>query len=136
MQSATALIDSFIKTVTDSSVLGNSCEAIRAYESKNLPVPIKKTYFSFSASENRIYFSEDKNGNKTQINSIKLSVNCFIPLTLSPASVYTLTETLMNMLMSSNSNIVGFTIGKTEYDSDVDAFRINSELHFQTENQV
>lgn len=136
MQSATALIDSFIKTVTASSLLNNSCEAIKAYESKNLPVPIKKTYFSFSAAENRLYYSVDENGNKTEVNSIKISVNCFIPLSLSPAVIYTLTETVMTVLMSSNDNIISFTVGKTEYDSDVDAFRINCELHFQTEKQV
>ncbi len=136
MQSSTALIDSFIKTISESSLLNSNCQAIRAYESKNLPVPIKKTYFSFSTAESRLYFSSDANGNKTEVNSIKIAVNCFIPLTLSPAVIYTLTETVMLVLMNNNKNIIGFTVGKTVYDSEVDAFRINGELHFQTENQV
>ena len=136
MQSAKALIDSFIKTISESEILGDSCNAIKAYESKNLPVPIRKTYFSLSASENRFYYLSDTNGNKKEINSIKISVNCFIPLDFSPAAVYSLTETVMDMLMKSNKDITGFTIGKTEYDSDVDAFRINSEIQYQTEKQI
>lgn len=136
MQSATALIDSFIKTIRDSEVLNSSCEAIRAYENKNLPVPIKKTYFSFSAEENRLYYSADADGSKTEINSIKICVSCFIPLTLSPAVIYSLTETVMTVLMNSNEKIIGLTLGKAEYDSDVDAFRIKGTLHFQTEKNV
>lgn len=136
MQSATALIDSFILTITQSKVLSDSCRAIRAYEGKNLPVPIRKTYFSFSAAENSLYFSEDENGNKTEVNEIKIAVNCFIPLNLSPAVIYTLAETVMLVLMNSNNNITGFTLGKTVYDSDVDAFRISCELRFRTEKQV
>ena len=132
MQSATALIDSFIKTLTESSVLGEACQAIRAYESKNLPVPIKKTYFSFSAAENSLNYSADSDGGRTETNSVKISVSCFIPLNLSPAVIYNLAESVMLILMNSNESITGFTVGKTEYDSDVDAFRIGCELHFQT----
>lgn len=99
-------------------------------------MPIKYTYFSFSALENKLYFSVDENGTKTEINSVKIAVSCFIPLNFSPAVAYTLTETIMNILMKSNKNIIGFTVGKTKYDSNVDAFRINSELHFQTEKQA
>ncbi len=136
MQSATALIDSFINTIRDSEILNNTCQAIRAYENKNLPVPIKKTYFSFSAEENRLWYSADEKGNRTEVNSIKISVNCFIPLTLSPAVIYTLTETVMAVLMNSNENIISLTVGKAEYDSDVDAFRIKGSLHFQTEKSI
>ncbi len=136
MQSAKNLIDSFIIKISESEILNDSCSAIRAYESKNLPVPIRKTYFSFSPAENRLYYSYDSEGNKKEINSIKISVSCFIPLELSPAVIYTMTETVMSMLMKSNDNIEGFTIGKTEYDSDVDAFRIRSEIHYQTEKPV
>ena len=106
MQSAKDLIDSFIIKITESEILGDSCSAIRAYESKNLPVPIRKTYFSLSAAENRVYCSCDTDGNKKEINSIKISVNCFIPLDLSPAVIYSLTETVMNMLMKSNNDII------------------------------
>lgn len=136
MQSSTALIDTFIRTINQSELLGESCSAIRAYESKNLPVPIKKTYFSFSSAENSLFYSTDSNGNKTETNTIKIAVNCFIPLFLTPAVIYTLTETVMNILMKSNKDIIGFTVGKTEYDSDTDSFRISSELHFQTVKQV
>lgn len=136
MQAASVLIDTFIKTISESEVLHSNCSAIRAYESRNLPVPIKKTYFSFSALENKLYYSTDEGGNKTEVNSIKIAVNCFIPLTLSPAVTYTLTESVMNLLMKSNKDIISFTVGRTEYDSDVDAFRINSELHYQKEKQV
>ena len=136
MQSATALIDLFIEKITESELFGDSCCAIRAYESKNLPVPIRKTYFSFSAAENSVYYSFASDGTKKEINSIRISVNCFIPLELSPAGVYSLAESVMDTLMRDNRDIMGFTVGKTEYDSDVDAFRINSEIHFQTEKQV
>lgn len=136
MQSATALIDSFILTISESKVLNDACKAIRAYEGKNLPVPIRKTYFSFSAAENSLYFSEDENGGKTEVNDVKIAVNCFIPLNLSPAVIYNLAETVMLILMNSNSNITGFTMGKAVYDSDVDAFRIDCELRFRTEHQV
>lgn len=136
MQSATVLIDSFIKKITESELLNDSCCAIRAYESKNLPVPIRMTYFSFSAAENRLYYSYSADGTKKEINSIKISVNCFIPLDLSPAVIYTLTETVMDILMKTNTEIVGFTVGKIEYDTDVDAFRINSEINYQTEKQA
>ncbi len=136
MQSAKLLIDSFIETITGSELLNDSCSAIRAYESRNLPVPIRKTYFSLSAAENSFYYTSDQDGNKKEINSIKISVNCFIPLELSPAAVYSMAETVMDILMKSNKDIVGITIGKTVYDSDVDAFRINSEIHYQTEKTV
>ncbi|MBR6568787.1 MAG: hypothetical protein IKK60_09090 [Clostridia bacterium] len=136
MQSATALIDSFIIRITESELLSDSCCAIRAYESKNLPVPIRKTYFSFSAAENKLYYSFDTDGTKKEINSVKISVNCFIPLELSPAVIYTLTETVMDMLMKGNKDIIGLTVGRIEFDNDVNAFRINSEIHFQTEKKV
>ncbi len=136
MQSATALIDSFIKILTESSVLGETCQAIRAYESKNLPVPIKKTYFSFSAAENSLDCSADSDGSKTETNTVKIAVSCFIPLKLSPAVVHNLAESVMLILMNSDDGITGFTVGKTEYDSDVDAFRINCELRFQTVKKV
>ncbi len=132
MQSASALIDSFIKLLTETEVLNEACQAIRAYESKNLPVPIKKTYFSFSAAENSLNYSTDSNGDKIETNSVKISVNCFIPLSLSPAVIHNLAESVMLILMKSNDKIVGFTVGKTEYDSDVDAFRINCELNFRS----
>ena len=45
MQSATALIDSFIKVLSDSNFLSDTCKAIRAYEEKNLPKK-KKNKFS------------------------------------------------------------------------------------------
>ncbi len=136
MQSATVLIDSFIDVITKAEVLSDTCRAIRAYEGQNLPVPIRKNYFSFSATENSLYFSEDEEGNKTEVNSIKIAMNCFIPLEFSPASVYTLTESVMNILMKSNENIISITTGKTVYDSDVDSFRINCEIHFRTEIKV
>lgn len=136
MQAATELIDSFIKTLRESEVLSSSCTAIKAYESKNLPVPIKKTYFSFSALENRLFHSTDESGKRTETNSIRIAVNCFIPLTLSPAVTYTLAETVMTVLMKSHSGITGFTVGRTEYDSDVDAFRINSEIEVQSEKTL
>ncbi len=136
MQSAKFLIDSFITKISEAEILNDSCSAIMAYESKNLPVPIRKTYFSFSAAENSFYYSYDSEGNKKEVNSIKISVSCFIPLGLSPAAIYTMAETVMDMLMKSNKDIIGFTIGKTEYDSDVDAFRIRSEIHYQTEKQI
>ncbi len=132
MQSASALIDSFIKLLTETEVLNEACQAIKAYESKNLPVPIKKTYFSFSAAENSLNYSTDSNGDKIETNSVKISVNCFIPLSLSPAVIHNLAESVMLILMKSNDKIVGFTVGKTEYDSDVDAFRINCELNFRS----
>lgn len=136
MQSSTALIDSFIKIIGESSLLNENCQAIRAYEGTNLPVPIKKTYFSFSASESSLYLSADANGNKTEVNSIKISVNCFVPLFLSPAIIHNLAETVMLVLMNSNKSITGFTVGKTVYDKDVDAFRIGCEIRYQTEKQV
>ena len=136
MQSATALIDSFIRTISASSVLSDSCEAIRAYEGKNLPVPIKKTYFSFSATENKLYYTTDSQGNKKEINSVKIAVNCFIPISLSPAVTYTLAESALTVLKAGNKDIISITVGKTVYDSDVDAYKINSEIHFQTEKQI
>lgn len=136
MQSSTVLIDSFIDVITKAEILSDTCSAIRAYEGQNLPVPIRKTYFSFSAAENSFYFSEDKEGNTTGVNSIKIAMNCFIPLDLSPASIYTLTETVLYILMNSNENIISITAGKTEYDSDVDSFRINCEIHFRTEKRI
>ncbi len=136
MQHATVLIDSFIKTISESDLLSSTCQAIRAYEAKNLPVPIKKTYFSFSAAENKFYYTRDDEGNITEVNSIKIAVNCFIPLKTSPAVMYTLAETVLRTLMSGNENITGITVGKTGYDSDVDAFKISGEIVFMTEKHI
>lgn len=132
MTTAYTLIDSFISIITQAQLINDSCRAIRAYEGGKLPVPIRKTYFSFSPKVSRQYYSFDENGGKLQNDEIVISVKTFIPLSLSPASIYTLTESVINVLMKSNQNITAYSVGQVSYDSDVDAFRIDSELKYQT----
>lgn len=136
MQASSILIDTFISQIEESTILSKTCETIRAYEGSNLPVPIKKTYFSFSAEENKVTYSLDENGNKIETNDVIIRMNCFTPLSSSPAVVHVLAEAILVFIALSNSSVTGFTAGQTEYDSDIDAYKIVCRINLSVTEKV
>lgn len=133
MELSQYLIEECISKVEESRLLSAACRAIKAYEGENLPVPIKKTYFSFSCEENKVVYTAMDDGSLLETNDIQLRVNCFIPLSLSPCSVHTIIESVLLYLKSNLTDICGFTVGNTEYDSNVDAYRVSSLISFHKE---
>lgn len=129
MQFSSGIIDDFISSIQETTLLSKTCRLIKAYEGGNLPVPIKNIYFSFSSEETKITYSYDENGDKIETGNYVIRMNCFVPLTSSPASAHTLAESVMLYLALSNTDITGFSSGKTDYDSDVDAYRITCRIY-------
>lgn len=131
MDFSSGIIDAFITGIQETTLLSKTCRLIKAYEGGNLPVPIKNIYFSFSSEETKVAYSYDENGDKLETCSYVIRMNCFVPLTNSPASAHTLAESLMLYLAVSNTDITGFSSGQTDYDSDVDAYRITCRIYLE-----
>lgn len=125
-----SLVDAFIEQVEGNMALVLACTVIKAYEAKNLPIPIKKTYLSFSGEENKVEYFTDENGKKMEKNNVTIRMSSFIPLGISPSSGQKLSELVAIYIANNNGHIDGFTVGETVYDSNVDAYRITTRIYF------
>ena len=59
MQYSNNLITRLIGYINEDDNLSNLGIAIRAFDTRGLPVPINETYFSFSCKENSVSFGSD-----------------------------------------------------------------------------
>ena len=131
MQYSNNLITRLIGYINEDDNLSSLGIAIRAFDTRGLPVPINETYFSFSCKENSVTFGSDDIGSLTEKNSITIRMSCFSPLKKSAFSAHNLTEKIVEAISGKFAqNITGFSIGETQYDDDVKSYRIVAELHF------
>lgn len=131
MQYSSNLITRLITFVNETDSLSSLGIAIRAYDTKGLPVPINETYFSFSCQENSLSFSDDGENGRVQENKITVKMTCFSPLKKSAYSAHNLTEKVISAICNEFiDSITGFTIGETQYDDDVKSYKIIGRINF------
>lgn len=111
------------------------CEAIRGFDTKGLPIPLKKIYLSFAPEKNTVtYFSNDFE-EFCQKNEATIRMTCFSPLASLASDTHVLLEQVLTFLNEKYiTEISGYTIGETEYDSDVKAFRIICKIFYERES--
>lgn len=126
MKSSAEIIKKIKDAINGDVDLSADCEAVRAFEKTTLPVPLKKTYFSLSCEDNTL----TKGSPDTNIISIRMT--CFTPLT-KPA--YTANETAEKIFEYMEElfgdDFVSYSIGETDYDDDVRAYKVICRLQFQ-----
>jgi len=131
MQYSGNIITRLIEFINEDDSLSSLGKAIRAYDTRGLPVPINETYFSFSCKENSTTFSKDAENSLSTEDKLTIKMSCFSPLKKSAYSAHSLTEKVINAVCSRFvGNISGFTIGETEYDDDVKSYRITGLIYF------
>lgn len=131
MQYSSNLISRLITFVNQTDSISSLGIAIRAYDTRGLPVPINETYFSFSCQENSTAFLKDEENNITRENKITIKMSCFSPLKNSAYSAHNLTEKVLNAICNEFiDSITGFTIGETQYDDDVKSYKITGRINF------
>ncbi len=129
MHTTNGIIDSFIAHIEEELPNFVNCKFIKAYEAKNLPVPIRSIYLSFAGEENKVNYFSDEDGNLLEKNDITVRVNSFIPLGISPSYGQQMLETILLSLASGNNKVTGFTVGAIAYDNDVNAYRITGMIY-------
>ena len=131
MQFSSNLITRLINFVNETDSLSSLGMAIRAFDTKGLPVPINETYFSFSCQENSTFFSEDEENGRVRENKITVKMSCFSPLKNPAYSAHNLTEKVISAICNEFiDSITGFTIGETQYDDDVKSYKIIGRINF------
>ena len=112
-----------------------NCEAIRGFDTKGLPIPLKKTYLSFAPEKNAVTYFSDEFEEFCQKNEATIRMTCFSPLSLLASDTHVLLEQVLTFLNEKYiTEISGYTIGETEYDSDVKAFRIICKIFYKRES--
>ncbi len=130
----TEIIRRLIKCINEDLGLYFLCTAIEGYEANTLPIPIKTTYFSLVPQEHKLTYFENENKEFCQRCSIIIRLNCYAPLRRKSVATHALTETVLDFLVDSfPDEIKSFTIGDTEYDDVVNAFKVTSRIYFEYE---
>lgn len=113
------------------------CTAIKGYDTDSLPLPLRTTYLSFVPHEYNLTYFEDDNAQRYERNSITLRINCFAPLRRKPTASHALIEAVLDEVKDYfSSNLTKLSIGETEYDDDVNAYKITCFLDFVYESPV
>ncbi len=131
MQYSNNIITALMSYINEDDFLSTLGVAIKAYDTRGLPVPINETYFSLSCKENSTIFSKDAENNPVVKNSVTIKLSCFSPLKKSAYSAHNLTEKTVDAICNKFSeNITGFSIGETQYDDDVKSYKITALIYF------
>ncbi len=113
----------------------SGCSAIRGYDTKDLPIPLKKTYLSFVPEKNTVSYFEDENKEFCQKNEVTIRMTCYSPLISVASETHILIEEVLTFLNEKYlTEISGYTIGETEYDNEVKAFRIVCKIFYERES--
>ena len=128
------LIEGMIDAIND-ELRPSSCSAIRGFDTKGLPIPLKKTYLSFVPEKNTVTYFEDENEEFCQNNEVTIRMTCFSPLIALASETHILIEEVLAFLNEKYiTEISGYTIGETEYDDEVKAFRIECRIFYSRES--
>lgn len=131
MQYSNNLITRLIEFINEDDSLSSLGKAIRAYDTRGLPVPINETYFSFSCQENSTSYSLGEENVIVAESKVIIKMSCFSPLKKSAYSAHSLTERIIGAICSKFAgSISGFTIGETQYDDDVKSYKITGKISF------
>ncbi len=128
------IIDRLISCINDDFGIPSLCMAVRGFEAVNLPIPIKTTYFSIVPEENKVTYFENDNLEYCQKTSVTIRMNCFSPLRRKASAIHAMAEAVLDFINDSYPDeIKGYTIGDTEYDDDIKAYRVTCRLFFEYE---
>ena len=128
------IIDRLISCINDDFGIPSLCMAVRGFEAVNLPIPIKTTYFSIVPEENKVTCFENDNLEYCQKTSVTIRMNCFSPLRRKASAIHAMAEAVLDFINDSYPDeIKGYTIGDTEYDDDIKAYRVTCRLFFEYE---
>ncbi len=131
MIQSSSLITEILKSLNSDADFKDKGIAVRAFEIATLPVPLKTAYFSVSAAKNSVSFSKDSTGQLFKKQDISIKITCYTPLTRPAYTTNNLAETiLIYMHEIFGEALTDYTIGETDYDSDVNGYRIICHLNF------
>lgn len=126
MTSSSEIIIKIKDAINQNEDLSSDSEAVRAYEQTNLPVPLKKSYFSLSCAENSVEKTDTGNSN-----SLVIRMTCFTPLTQPPYATNDLAEKILQYMNSIfGDDLVSYSVGETKYDDYVKAYKVICLLSF------
>lgn len=127
------IIDDMINEINH-TLIPENCMAIRGFDTKDLPIPLKKTYLSFTPEKNTVSYFEDDFSEFCQKNEATIRMTCFSPLITLASETHILLEEVLKFLNEKYiTEISGYTIGETEYDTNVKAFRIVCKIFYKQE---
>ncbi len=133
MKHSSEIISQLIDYVNELDV-GDLFTAVKAYETRNLPVPIKTTYLVFATKENTVTVFSDDNEEYCQRNKVVIRLNCYTPMKTTPQNVYSFVEMILDYINDEFSGaMTGFSIDETEYDSSTNAYKLTALLNFNYE---
>ncbi len=108
--------------------------AVKAYETANLPVPLKNNYIVLSTKENTVTLFEDDNSEYCQHNKVVLRLNCYTPVKTTLQNVYTFVETILDYINDEFSgNMTAFSIEEACFDSSTNAYKVMALMQFDYE---
>lgn len=125
-----AMIDSI-----NNELKPDGCRAIRGFDTRDLPIPLKSTYLSFVPEKNTVSYFENSNREFCQKNDVTIRMTCFSPLVCAASLTHIQLEEVLTYLNEKYlTEISGYTIGETEYDNEVKAFRIVCKIFYEKES--
>ncbi len=108
--------------------------AVKAYETKNLPIPLKNNYIVLSTKENTVTLFEDDNYEYCQRNKVVIRLNCYTPVNTTLQNVYTFVETILDYINDEfSNNMTAFSIEEAIYDSSTCAYKVMALMQFEYE---
>jgi len=112
----------------------DNCEAIRGFDTKDLPIPLKNICLSFVPEKNTVTYFSDEFEEFCQKNEATIRMTCYSPLISLASDTHILLEEVLSFLNEKYiTEISGYTIGETEYDDEVKAFRIICRIFYERE---
>lgn len=112
----------------------SGCKAIRGFDTKDLPIPLKLTYLSFVPEKNTVSYFSDEFEEFCQKNEATIKMTCYSPLIVLASNTHVLLEQVLTFLNEKYiTEISGYTIGETEYDDEVKAFKIVCRIFYEKE---
>lgn len=131
------LITGIINYINEELSYTPFCTAIKGYDAASLPLPLQTTYLSFVPHEYTLSYFDNNDSRRCERNSITVRMNCFAPLRRKPTASHVLVEAVLDELKDNfYGNLIKLTIGKTEYDDDVNAYKITCLLDFVYEKII
>lgn len=113
----------------------SGCLAIRGFDTKGLPIPIKSTYLSFVPEKNTVTYFENDNLEFCQKNEVTIRMTCYSPLNVPASTTHILLEQALGFLNEKYiTEFSGYTIGETEHDDQIKAFRVICKIFYVKES--
>jgi len=120
-----SILQNILTLINEDLGLSFLCKAIKAYDTKNLPIPLEITYFTVSCEENKNTYYENDEAQQCMKNTVTIRLNCFAPLRRIPYMSHGICEIAVKFIADHYMPAVkSATVGETEYDSEVKAFKV------------